>query len=75
MDWPSHSPDLNPIENLWALLKRNVVQKNPESIEELISSINTCWKQFDKKIIFSIFSSIYKRIDMVIESEGDVIKY
>ena len=24
MIWPPHSPDLNPIENLWALLKAEI---------------------------------------------------
>jgi transposase len=28
LKWPARPPDLNPIENLWSLLKRDVYQKN-----------------------------------------------
>jgi len=35
MDWPSNSPDLNPIENLWAIVKRNVELRRPKNLSEL----------------------------------------
>ena len=35
MEWPSQSPDLNPIENLWYDLKIAVHQRNPSNLKEL----------------------------------------
>ncbi|KAJ5104253.1 hypothetical protein N7532_004782 [Penicillium argentinense] len=32
MEWPPHSPDLNPIENLWALLKAKIYELRPDLI-------------------------------------------
>ena len=44
MDWPSMSPDLNPIERLWGILKRNVKQRKVSNIHQLCDVIKDEWK-------------------------------
>ncbi len=30
LDWPANSPDLNPIDNLWGIVKRKIRNKRPK---------------------------------------------
>jgi len=34
-DWPPQSPDLNIIENIWSILKKNVAKRFTGTIEKL----------------------------------------
>ncbi len=43
LDWPSQSPDLNPIENLWSYLDRKMKHRQPNSEKELVQMIKDEW--------------------------------
>uniref|UniRef100_A0A1I7W8V1 DDE_3 domain-containing protein n=1 Tax=Heterorhabditis bacteriophora TaxID=37862 RepID=A0A1I7W8V1_HETBA len=49
MDWPSRSPDLNPIENLWAILF--------ETVKDLQNAICKAWSEVDKSAIENLVNS------------------
>ena len=43
-DWPPNSPDLNPIENLWAVMKQEVARSAPKNVHDLSCVVNQCWE-------------------------------
>ena len=43
MKWPANSPDLNPIENVWRLLKYRVGKRFPKMDEEVRQYIEEEW--------------------------------
>jgi transposase len=77
MDWPANSPDLNPIENIWKLLKDNVQkQKNfPRTIDELKIALNQAWSEFDVSTLREVVDSMPRRIQAVLDANGGPTKY
>ncbi len=45
MDWPSMSPDLNPIEHMWGILKRKVEERKISNIHQLRDVVMEEWKR------------------------------
>ncbi|KAL0193070.1 hypothetical protein M9458_011366, partial [Cirrhinus mrigala] len=43
MDWPAHSPDLNPIEHIWDIMSRSIHQRHvaPQTVQELVDALET----------------------------------
>ncbi len=45
MEWPSKSPDLNPIEHMWGILKQKVEKHHVSNIQQLRDVIMEEWKK------------------------------
>lgn len=77
LDWPPQSPDLNPIENLWNILKKKIIMRTPvpQNLEELWAVTNEEWSKIDKSILRNLINSIPKRLKLVIKAKGGHIKY
>ena len=75
IDWPSCSPDLNPIENLWTVLKKRILNRPPKTIEDVKNYVDIEWGTFDPEFIVNFTKSMRKRCDLVIAAQGKRINY
>lgn len=77
LEWPANSPDLNPIENLWAHVKYQLglYPESPSTLEELWDRIQDIWTSMPIELLHELYESMPKRIQQVYERRGDVTKY
>ena len=73
LDWPSNSPDLNPIENLWMVVKNKVAEKQASSAKKAIKEV---WvKEITPEYCRKLIESMPKRLNDVIKCKGGCTKY
>ncbi len=70
MDWPSMSPDLNPIEHLWGILKRKVEERKVSNIHQLRDVVMEEWKRTPVATCEALVNSMPKRVKAVLENNG-----
>jgi hypothetical protein len=84
IDWPPHSPDLNPIEHVWRALKAKLIEKHPETRDlqdnkvdraKLVEWLQEAWRAIDQVLIRKLIDSIPRRILAVIRAKGYYTKY
>ncbi|MBW0529565.1 hypothetical protein O181_069280 [Austropuccinia psidii MF-1] len=52
LGWPAHSPDFNPIQNVWNTMKRKISKLyQPQMVEELQHAINAVWTNFHVNLL------------------------
>jgi len=75
MDWPSQSPDMNPIEHFWRIVKLKRRGFKATSKEDLFNKIKSIWKSLDLATLKNLIESMPRRIQAVIEAKGGRTKY
>lgn len=75
LDWPGNSPDLNPIENAWHVMKTNLEKSRPSNIKNLTEELKKMWVHFDASYFSTLAASMPKRIQSVLKIKGNMSKY
>ena len=76
LDWPGNSPDLNPIENLWTILKNKVSERQPTNAKMLKQAIKEVWvRDISPSYCRNLVESMPRRLEAVIKAKGGPTKY
>lgn len=84
MEWPPYSPDLNPTENLWVIMKQEIFKLHPklehipyteETLNLLIQTAKEAWQAIDQHIRVKLFTTMPHRVKAIIEANGWYTKY
>ena len=74
-EWPSRSPDLNPLDfSLWAILESKVCQTPHDSVKSLKSKLQREWAAIPQGTVRACCEAFQSRLRAVIQNKGGHIE-
>lgn len=68
--WPGNSPDLNPIENVWAWVDSKVQAMGCKTFDEFTAAVDSTFQNIPKTMLSNLAGSMRKRLQLVIDNDG-----
>ncbi len=75
LDRPANSPDLNPIENLWGIVKRKMRDTRPNNADDLKATVKETSASIPSQQCHKLITSMPRQIEAVIKAKGAPTKY
>ena len=75
LEWPSQSPELNPIEHVWAEMKRRVRARRPTNLTPLHQLCQEEWANIHRTYCGKHVEGYPKRLTQVEQFKGNATKY
>jgi transposase len=75
LPWPSFSPDLNLIENLWDELERRLKKHHPKNKSELEMLLIQEWSNIEVSVLAKLVDSVPSRLNECIKMKGYPTRY
>lgn len=76
IEWPAVSPDINPIENVWSFMKRELRKRDRcRDSEHLYDTLVEIWESLTPEFIQQLTSSMRRRLQAVMHVNGGHTDY
>ncbi len=79
MTSPPYSPDLNPIETLWCILKDALQRRMPVeenwTQDELRDHLTSCWTEIEREVVDELIDTMQARCQAVIDADGGYTRF
>jgi hypothetical protein len=74
-NWPPNSPDLNLIENVWSYVQAKVDARGCRDFDSFKAAVMEEWEAVPRSVLASLFASMPKRLEKVIDLGGQKTRY